>query len=93
MELSNLFCLSIPCSWAQWFCHVDDDVYVNVEQFKRLLLHYDPVKPYYVGRHWRAALGRTVRSCCTCVHIYLHVRIHTHTCTSYNTSKSALADI
>ena len=39
---------------------MDDDVYVNVEQLKNLLLHYDSLKPYYVGRHWRTELGLTV---------------------------------
>jgi len=48
-------------SWPQWFCHIDDDVYVNVEQLKKLLFHYDPSKPYYIGRHWRTELGLTVR--------------------------------
>ena len=34
----------------QWFCHFDDDVYVNVKQLSNLLQKYDYNKPYYIGR-------------------------------------------
>ena len=34
----------------QWFCHSDDDVYVNVPKLSRLLQQYDPHKPYYIGK-------------------------------------------
>ena len=34
----------------QWFCHADDDVYVDVPKLSHLLQQYDPHKPYYVGK-------------------------------------------
>jgi len=34
----------------QWFCHFDDDVYVNIKQLSNLLQQYDYNKPYYIGR-------------------------------------------
>jgi len=33
----------------EWFCHVDDDMYVNVEQLSGVLQQYDPAHPYYIG--------------------------------------------
>ena len=48
---------SVPLSlWGdgflcRWFCHVDDDVYVNIRQLVRLLLSYDLQKEHvYLGR-------------------------------------------
>ena len=34
----------------QWFCHFDDDVYVNVQQLSNMLQKYDHNEPYYIGR-------------------------------------------
>ena len=34
----------------QWFCHFDDDVYVNIEPLSKLLQQYDPNKPHYIGK-------------------------------------------
>ncbi|XP_065903066.1 beta-1,3-N-acetylglucosaminyltransferase manic fringe-like [Dysidea avara] len=34
----------------QWYCHVDDDEYVNVPQLSHVLQQYDPSKPYYIGK-------------------------------------------
>ena len=34
----------------QWFCHIDDDMYVNVLQLSQFLQLYDPHKPYYIGK-------------------------------------------
>ena len=34
----------------QWFCHSDDDVYVNVPKLSHLLQQYDPHKPHYIGK-------------------------------------------
>ncbi|XP_065889885.1 beta-1,3-N-acetylglucosaminyltransferase lunatic fringe-like [Dysidea avara] len=34
----------------QWYCHVDDDIYVNVPQLSHVLQQYDPSKPYYIGK-------------------------------------------
>ena len=40
---------------CRWFCHVDDDVYVNVEKLVRLLKKYDPEsEKVYLGR-WSLA--------------------------------------
>jgi len=36
----------------QWYCHIDDDVYVNIPQLSQLLQKYDPNQPQYIGR-WR----------------------------------------
>ena len=47
-------------------------MYVNVEQLKRLLRQYDPLKSYYVGRHWRAEYGLTVKFYACFVHVVLH---------------------
>lgn len=42
---------------CRWFCHVDDDVYVNVPRLIALLQQYNPVKDHlYLGR-W--SLSRT----------------------------------
>ena len=34
----------------QWFCHFDDDVYVNVKQLSKMLQKYNHNEPYYIGR-------------------------------------------
>ena len=48
-------CLVFECVFHsfQWFCHFDDDIYVNILQLSRLLKKYDSRKPYYVGK-WPA---------------------------------------
>ena len=48
-------CLIVECVFHsyQWFCHFDDDIYVNILQLNQLLQQYDPHKPYYVGK-WPA---------------------------------------
>ncbi|XP_065919474.1 beta-1,3-N-acetylglucosaminyltransferase radical fringe-like [Dysidea avara] len=38
---------------VQWYCHFDDDIYVNVKELSNLLSKYDPSKPYYIGRYPR----------------------------------------
>ncbi|XP_065903989.1 fringe glycosyltransferase-like [Dysidea avara] len=38
---------------VQWYCHFDDDIYVNVKELSNLLTKYDPTKPYYIGRYPR----------------------------------------
>jgi len=35
----------------QWYCHFDDDIYVNVPQLSSVLQQYDPSKPYYIGKY------------------------------------------
>ena len=35
-----------------WFCHFDDDIYVNYPHLVTLLGKYNPYKEYrYIGRH------------------------------------------
>ena len=34
----------------QWFCHCDDDMYINIPQLSELLQQFDPHKPYYIGK-------------------------------------------
>ncbi|XP_011403569.1 PREDICTED: beta-1,3-N-acetylglucosaminyltransferase radical fringe-like [Amphimedon queenslandica] len=33
-----------------WMCHIDDDEYMNVWKLKRMLIKYDPNKPWYIGK-------------------------------------------
>ena len=33
-----------------WLCHIDDDEYMNVWKLKRMLVKYDPSKPWYIGK-------------------------------------------
>ncbi len=49
--------ISEPCydsdlsfSLFRWFCHFDDDNYVNVAALARLLAKYDPDKEWYLGK-------------------------------------------
>ena len=44
----------------KWFCHFDDDIYVNVKELLKLLSQYDSSKPYYIGRNPRGPLGAGV---------------------------------
>lgn len=37
-------------SHRQWWCHFDDDNFVNVVALTKLLLRYDPGKPWYLGK-------------------------------------------
>ena len=34
----------------RWFCHVDDDTYVNVLALERLLQKYDYKEDWYLGK-------------------------------------------
>lgn len=34
----------------RWFCHVDDDNYVNVPALDELLKSYNPIGDWYLGR-------------------------------------------
>ena len=38
------------CFRYQWYCHFDDDMYVNIPALGKLLEQYDPHQPYYIGR-------------------------------------------
>ena len=42
---------------VNWYCHFDDDIYVNVKELSKLLSQYDPSKPYYIGRNPRGPTG------------------------------------
>lgn len=35
---------------AKWFCHVDDDTFVNFEKLEKLLASFDSSKMMYVGK-------------------------------------------
>ena len=35
---------------GKWWCHWDDDMYVNVDRLRELLEKYDWRKEFYVGR-------------------------------------------
>ena len=64
----------------QWFCHFDDDVYVNLAQLSKLLQKYDPNKPYYIGK-WIGKKRRQINvSVCSSyckhsIHIYFFNRL------------------
>ena len=45
-----VYCCYIYLHRYQWFCHFDDDVYVNVEQLSNMLQKYNHNEPYYIGR-------------------------------------------
>ena len=47
---------------VKWFCHFDDDVYVNVKELSKLLSQYNSSEPYYIGRNARGPYGVKVRS-------------------------------
>jgi fringe protein len=43
-----------------WFCHFDDDQYVNVNNLNEYLSTFDSDQPYYIGRtSWADTLKRT----------------------------------
>jgi len=43
-----------------WFCHFDDDQYVNINNLKEYLSTFDSNQPYYIGRtSWPDSLKRT----------------------------------
>ena len=34
----------------RWFCHADDDNYLNIKRLYEVLADYDPDLPWYIGR-------------------------------------------
>lgn len=44
------FSYFINNSNKSWFCHFDDDNYVNVKQLYQLLTNYDPTQDLYLGK-------------------------------------------
>ena len=40
---------------CSWMCHIDDDQYYNVWKLKRMLIKYDPNKPWYIGKSHHGA--------------------------------------
>lgn len=34
----------------KWWCHFDDDNYVNIPKLIELLRHYDPIYDWYLGK-------------------------------------------
>ena len=54
-----LYVFTYLSSLPQWFCHVDDDVYVNLQQLRTLLSQHNSSEPYYIGRFiwgWKGCL-------------------------------------
>ena len=37
--------------WPNWFCHFDDDSFVNFGQLKALVAKFDPDEDHYLGKH------------------------------------------
>ena len=50
----------------RWFCHVDDDTYLNINRLNDVLSQYDADKLWYLGRkstdHKVVASYKNVRS-------------------------------
>ena len=42
---------------VNWYCHFDDDMYVNLKELYKLLSQYDPSEPHYIGRNNRGPAG------------------------------------
>ena len=42
---------------CSWMCHIDDDQYYNVWKLKRMLIKYDPNKPWYIGKSHHGFTG------------------------------------
>ena len=36
--------------YVRWFCHFDDDNYVNVPRLVKLLQQFDPLDDWYLGK-------------------------------------------
>jgi fringe protein len=67
-SMSNLCCKTAHdfilfhhyASKYDWFCHFDDDQYVNVNNLKEYLSTFDSNRPYYIGRtSWSDTLKRS----------------------------------
>ena len=44
----------------KWYCHVDDDNYINIPNLVSLLSNYNPKKLYYLGKlSWSKPVVRT----------------------------------
>lgn len=41
---------------GRWFCHFDDDEYLNIRTLSKELKKYNSSRDYYVG-HWLSKLG------------------------------------
>lgn len=49
----NLFChvfIFFRCCCCRWFCHFDDDNYVNIPKLVELLSNYSPTMDWYLGK-------------------------------------------
>lgn len=40
----------ISSSFVRWFCHLDDDNYLNVDNLLSVLSEYPPEQDHYLGR-------------------------------------------
>ena len=40
----------LPFLLSRWFCHVDDDNYVNVRSLVKLLSHFPHTQDMYIGK-------------------------------------------
>ena len=49
-------------SGRQWWCHFDDDNFVNVDSLSRLLARHDPSLPWYLGKTSTASPLRVMTS-------------------------------
>ena len=63
-----------------WFCHVDDDVYVIMDNLVKLLSKMDPkTEARYIGRaatNWKHPVSV---SCCLCITVsIMHISYHNY---------------
>ncbi len=77
----HLVCSIMSCnglhnrvSSCRWFCHFDDDVYVNLQELVKLLKRYKPEwQNVYIGHHPRWLHGPLKVCCAIAVSIFLAV--------------------
>ena len=58
----------------QWYCHFDDDMYVNVPQLSNVLRQYDPEKPWYISSKTRNVVSALLFVCIALAH-YVHINL------------------
>lgn len=70
------YLFSCVSSTSRWFCHFDDDNYVNVPQLVQLLNEYHPTKDWYLGKPSVASPLE--------IHLDLVSEIRSHSITTFN---------
>ena len=50
VKYTSILCIGCVLFECRWICHVDDDMYVNVEQLINMLSIFTDGQPVYFGR-------------------------------------------